>query len=284
MVDIKRIKQLAGLEPLIEAWDPDDLDRYTSADNSFGVSKSFDRNVNNPSAVRTGVEGDPNSNVVKFPGVRPPHVGPKASAAAPKGPPRRLTAKTIDPEIARQLAGLDADDDVAMAADAGEAPLAPTTQGPAVPADPNAPVFARGDKSAKASEWLAANPNASRGEFMRYAAAELGMGGHYANQFYYGKGKAIRMAARTADPAAVAAAASSPDIVEFWLVKNVNGGVLAEGTGYDVPIWTTFDKISVFEPKIFESELYAKKAVEHLNRFGYGNRVEVVREACDESE
>lgn len=324
-----RFRQLAGLAPLVEAWDPDDLDRYANPDNGFGVGRNTDRMATAPTA---GAPGDDEDAIARRRlGVRPPHVGGKEGmVAAKKGPPRRLTSKTVDPEIARQLAG-DEGDDMDVAADAAaprpavsRSAAPPTTStsgddfGTALAIDPMAATMAngmptssvsynpaptsnpiaasapaavsvKGAKSGAALKYLQDNPSVTRGQFMKWATT-IGMGPHYANTFLYSpKVKTFRAALAAGDKASASQAAAAivgggPEVMEFWVVENEKGKVLAEGTSYDIPTWTPFDQVGISDPKIFESELYAKKAVQSLSKYGF-SKVKIVRESvalCEE--
>jgi hypothetical protein len=279
---VVHVRKLAGLT---ERFDDDEHDRFADPDSAFGASGRKDID---PDKIVAGAE----DGVTKFPGVRPPHVGSGKGPAPKPAMSRRQAAKNIDPEIARQLAGEDGDDadDEALAAqtaapagDAGSVADAPL-DGAAPVLDPSAAAaaptnaMARGEKAKKAAEYLILNKGASRGEFMKFAARELGMSGAYANTFFYALKK--RLTGKTPpEAAATADAAVAPDAppMETWTVRNDKNLALADGSGYDIPVWTPYDRESAFEPKIFENERYAQKAVEAIQKYGF-HKVKVIKE------
>lgn len=276
---VARARKLAGLTE--GSFDDDTNDRYADPDSAFGASGRKDID---PEAV--GSEDGP----IKFPGVRAPHVGSGKPAVKP-AMTRRQAAKNIDPKILAQLAGEDGGDDEAEAAsDATPTMTAGTGPGPvsAAPLDGEAPVLnpgeapaatapanalARGEKAKKARDYLVINKGASRGEFMKFAARELGMTGAYANTLFYALKK--RMAGTT-PPEAAAVPVDTP--METWTIRNAKGLCLAEGfVAYDAPVWTPYDVNTAFEPRIFENERYAKKAIEALAKYGF-HKVKAVKE------
>lgn len=282
---VERLRQLGGLN---ERFDDDEFDRHSDPDNAFGASRHGKDAIDPDKIVGDGEGGER-----KFPGVRPPHVGSGKPPAPKPAMTRRQAAKNIDPEILRQLAGEDGNDEAEAADSAaptpsvnaagpvtaapldGAAPVDSTVGGaaPATGAAPAASAMARGEKAAKARDYLAINKGATRGEFIKFAARELGMSGNYSNTLYYALKK--RMAGAT-QPEAAATPVDAP--METWTVRNAKGLSLADGTGYDIPVWTPYDKDSAFEPKIFENERYAKKAVEALAKYGF-HKVTVVKES-----
>lgn len=135
----------------------------------------------------------------------------------------------------------------------------PAIAPPAAGGETAAAAFARGDKVKKAREYLGNYKTATRKEFMTYAAKELGMGPHYANTLFY---------------------ALKKKMVEFYVVANpANGKVLAEHSAYDIPVWTAFEKASLFNPGIL-TQRQAAKASEHLTRYGHVNSI--VRKSINE--
>lgn len=258
-MDIKRVKQLAGLEPIVEAWDDGDFDRFMNGDDEDDLSDA-ERELVGQAERDLAAKGvkvknvDPEADISALARTRAPEAEDDVAPAPapevddlPRGP-----APGDDPELSAaeefpHADEVDTPEEIA-AAQAAPAPAA---------AAPDAQT--RGEKVAKAREYFAINPGATRGEFMTFAARELGMGKNYANVLYY-KVKP--------KPAAAPAAINPAAPMEVWVIKNEKGKVLSESGTYDLPLWADFLDTR-FDAKVFESELYAKKAIDALAKYGF---------------
>lgn len=257
-MDIKRLKQLSGLAPIVEAWDGDDFDRFMNGDDEDDLSPSerelaaqADRDLS-----AKGIEvddfddeddfsalgaGEPEDDDFEDELELPPPRGGRAGAGAP--PPDMAAAAGpagIEPELGTEPE---------MGDMGAEAPP---------PEAEEAQAMTKEKKAATARSFLTNNPNATRKEFMIYAAG-VGMSGAYANTFYYAHKKKV-------SPGAPPAAPDAP--MEFWVVKNAKGKVLTESGSYDLPMWADYTDTK-FDARIFEQEIHAKKAVAALAKYGF---------------
>lgn len=272
-MDIKRIKQLAGLAPIVEAWGDGDFDRYMNDDNEddYEMSSSekelasmADKDL---AAKGIKVDADPDADL--------------EAMAAGAGDPHDETDDLGDEEGAPDM-GDDFEEDpgqppAGAMGDAGAmgGEVSPNGQmtappaGEAPPAEmPPAEGPARGALRAKAKEYLAINPGASRSEFRAFAVRELGMGSGNADNLYYmtkNKNK-VAPAMPGAMPGAMPVAGLDAPMEAFYIV-NSKDRVLTEAGSYDMPLWAALTDLR-FDAKVFETELNAKKALETLAKFG----------------
>lgn len=264
-MDIKRLKQLAGLAPLVEAWGEGDFGRYMDQDEP-------EDEVANDHEPKRGLEDiddfdgedDLGSDEDLLPRVQPRSDAKKAASAIAamrqKSPVSTHVAPT-DTNPEQGEADMDSeppsmsDQDMQTAVDTKQIPATepgldkPVLTPPATGGTKNPDLnLVRGDKASKAREWIAQNAGARRGDFMKWAAANLNMGPHYANTFFY---------------------ANKKKVSEFYVVINPKTGkVLAEGSAFDIPVWTSYEKDSMFEPGIL-TQFQAKIAQEKLAEFGH---------------
>lgn len=276
-MDIKRLKQLAGLSPLVEAWDGDDFKKFMDNDED-------DRDYGSDSVRPTDeVDADPDVDADPEDSDDMPPVQDKDSAkraAAAIAAMRKIPSSVSDnPEdsddLDADLSGADGDpSDGTPDSDGsdGGPNLIPDIDPPTLAPDmaggePATASLARGEKMKKATAYITINPGATRGEFMKFAARELQMGPKYASAlFHMPKIKAIRKGVQTDKPPVDAP-------MEFWVIKNPGGKVLAEGSVYDVPLWTSFERVGMFEPAVM-TEMEAKVCSEKLKRNGIKHEIE----------
>jgi hypothetical protein len=275
-MDIKRIKQLAGLAPIVEAWDEGDFDRFMGGDDDEDLSSS---------EQELAAQADRD---LRAKGIKVKNVDPEADMSALA----RTRAPEIDDEMDMAPASDEVDDlpqgpgsdpELGELEDTGEEP-AGEIEGPAgevdTPAEVQqaaAKVVSRSGVTQLASRLLANNPNATRAEFMAITRP-LGISDHSANTMFY----KIRNTMRAATGAPSVLAPEQPAAgaaMEFWVIKNASGKVLSESGSYDLPLWADYLDTK-FDAKIFEKEVHAKKAVEALAKYGF-TKVEVAKESVE---
>lgn len=272
-MDIKRIKQLAGLAPIVEAWGDGDFDRYMRGDRFDDFDDEDGLSASEREMVRSA-DRDLAAKGIKVDDVDPDddlaHLDiDDADDMEDMDEPAMDAVDAVDDLPADDVELGDdpeADDEFLepglpkpapeVAVDAPVPTAAPDAAQAAAPeANPLvADQAARGAKTAKAREFLKTNPQASRKEFMNFASRELGMGAHYANTLFYSLKKRM---------------------VEYCVIEHpTNGRVLAEGSAFDCPIWTTFDKIGFFDPAIYPVNR-GKVVLEKLAKNGHKAKVRV---------
>lgn len=281
-MDIKRIKQLAGLAPIVEAWGEGDFERYMGDEGDDDGMSSSERELagmadRDLAAKGIEVDADPDADLENM--GADPHddtddLGDEEGASEFGD---ELEGGAEAPEGALDDAGEVGAMGGAMApgGEMGAPPEGDVGGDVASPmADPTGDVgqvpaaAPRGEKTSKAREYMNINPGASRREFIAFAQRELGMGQHYANTLFYGLKK---KAAPAAMPGAMPGAMPMADLgapMEFWVLKNITGKVLTEAGTYDVPMWASYTD-DRFNAKIFETELLAKKAIETMAKYGF---------------
>lgn len=277
-MDIKRIKQLAGLAPIVEAWDDGDFDRFMNGDDDEDLSSAEQDLV--ASAERDlGAKGikvknvDPEADMSALARTRAPEMDDEVDMAPPS-PEVDDLPRGPAPGEEPELDGPEADEP--------ELGAAPTDALPAAEVDTPAEVEQAASKMASrsgvkqlASRLLTTNPNASRSEFFAITRA-LGISDHSANTTFYKVRNDMRAA--TAAPSVLAPEAPA-GAMEFWVIKNASGKVLTESGSYDLPLWADYLDTR-FDARIFDKEIHAKKAVESLAKYGF-TKVEVAKESVE---
>lgn len=277
-MDIKRIKQLAGLIPLYEGRfedEDEDLDRLLRGDDSDDGLSDAERELANQADSDLAAKGidvgdaDPDADLAALAASSAPEDDLDIAAANPAPelpqhelvpPPKARKPKARNPKNVPPVVDAPVVDAPAVAND--------NSSVAAVAAD-----LARGDKAQKARAWLQANPGASRGQFIKYTMDNLQFGKNYANTLFYLEKK------KAAQRSPMDAVTPAPAAMEFWLVKNADGKVLSESGTYDLPLWSDYLDTS-FDARIFDKEIHARKAVEILNRYGFKN-VSVAKESLE---
>lgn len=272
-MDIKRVKQLAGLAPIVEAWGEGDFERYMNNDSEddYEMSSSekdlasmADRDL---AAKGIKVDADPDADLEAM--ARDPH-DETDDLGDEEGAPE-MGDDLEDPSQPPTGAMGDVGGMGAMApSDQTAAPSLPGEVPPEATPDQAPPVEgpARGALRSKAKEYLAVNPGASRSEFRAFAVRELGMGSANADNLYYmtkNKSK-VAPAMPGAMPGAMPVAGLDAPMEAFYIV-NSKDRVLTEAGSYDMPLWAALTDLR-FDAKVFETELNAKKALETLAKFG----------------
>lgn len=267
-MDIKRVKQLAGLEPLVEAWDDGDFDRFMNGDDEDDLSDAERELVGQ-------AEKD-----LAAKGVKVKNVDPEADISA--------LARSRAPEAEDDIAPAPADDemdDLPRGPAPGEEPEGPSAaeefpaadeiDTPAEVQQAATKVATRSGVKQLASRLLTNNPNATRAEFFAITRP-LGISDHSANTTFYTVRNAMK-AANTAAPSVLAA--PPPAAMEFWVIKNEKGKVLSESGTYDLPLWADYLDTK-FDARIFEKEIHAKKAIETLAKYGF-TKVTIAKESLE---
>ena len=281
-MDIKRIKQLAGLAPIVEAWDDGDFDRFMNGDDDEDLS----------SAERELVGRAEKDLAAK--GVKVKNVDPEADMAALARTRAPEMDDEVEPTMAPEVDDLPRgpDPELGELEDTGEEPSgdpelgeleSPAEKFPAAAeVDTPAEVEQAASKAASrsgvtqlASRMLTNNPNATRSEFFA-VTRPLGISDHSANTMFYKVRNAMRAA--TAAPSVLAPEAPT-GAMEFWVIKNASGKVLTESGSYDMPLWADYLDTK-FDARIFDKEIQAKKAVETLAKYGF-TKVEVAKESVE---
>lgn len=270
-MDIKRIKQLAGLAPIVEAWDDGDFDRFMNGDDEDEGLSASERALVGAAERDLGAKGikvknvDPEADMAALARTRAPEVelddepAPAEVDDLPRGPAPGEEMGGPEDELGDELP--------ADASPAEKFPAAAEVDTPAEVQQAASKAASRSGVTQLASRLLTNNPNATRAEFMAITRP-LGISDHSANTMFY----KVRNAMRAAP--GVAPAADAP--MEFWVIKNASGKVLTESGTYDLPLWADYLDTR-FDARIFEKEIHAKKAVEALNKYGF-KAVELAKE------
>lgn len=279
-MDIKRIKQLAGLAPIVEAFGDGDFDRFMNGDDGEDDLSASERELVGRAERDLSAKGikvknvDPEADISALARTRAPEMDDEMSQAPaddevddlPRGPDPELgeLEDTGDEDMGDPEMG-------ELESPAEKFPAAAEVDTPAEVQQAATKAASRSGVTQLASRLLTNNPNATRAEFMAITRP-LGISDHSANTMFYKVRNAMRAAPGA--PAPTPAQAELP--MEFWVVKNASGKVLTESGTYDLPLWADYLDTR-FDARIFEKEIHAKKAVEALNKYGF-KAVEIAKE------
>ena len=275
-MDIKRIKQLAGLAPIVEAWDDGDFDRFMNGDDDEDLSSAEQELVGRAEQdlAAKGVKVknvDPEADMAALARTRAPEMDDEVAPA----PADEVDDLPRGPAPGEEMGGMEDEVGDELPADASPAekfPAADEVDTPAEVEQAASKAASRSGVTQLASRLLTNNPNATRAEFMAITRP-LGISDHSANTMFYKVRNTMRAA--TAAPSVLAPEAPA-GAMEFWVIKNASGKVLTESGSYDLPLWADYLDTR-FDARIFEKEIHAKKAVEALAKYGF-TKVEVAKE------